>query len=621
HLLQFTDCDNASTYGCCVTVTHVLQEPSPRLVQRLQERETMHQAARTLQRFFTRSTACLSTGEGLQWRGDSAAAGYGCATPTRTPGEEGGSFSRFGFQTPPPRAAGGGATGAGSAASEQGNSPASSFSGMINRFFSNPGVAADGESSVAAGAAGGLSVGAAVADGEPASSGAAAVSAAVADSGDAGPGHDGDSSPPQSVRGEGTTPRKKRPVAAAAAAVSPSRPAAAALSPSRLRQRAPSSPCPRTSPSGEYCHHSTGMSGRSKSAGHGGGGGEGSVAGREKRDGTVKKSVPGMFSDDESESDAGYSSTDRGDSFGGDGGGGFDVTGFSGSQAASGTPRGGQSGGVRGHANGSSTAMLGAERPSGTPTTPRTPPGVTLRNRTVNPRTVAAAAAVIGGTTNGGKAAAGRGRWGWSVLVEKCYVMVSCHRNHPVMFKVLKAIADAERSARPGSSTTCSSLSPPSHHTAGGGTRRAVVASLSPPRVRSGGVVGVNRSGGGKEKSPSASRFRSVAAAAAEQAKERHRRMVRDKFLQQVRNDKSCIEEGKKVSLYCPAFLRAPLELTPPSLELWSTAVLFGCVSEGTILRALDVLLLEKTLVVCGRDIGIVSMAATALLSLLDPFK
>lgn len=25
HLVQFTDCDNASTYGCCLTVTHVLQ--------------------------------------------------------------------------------------------------------------------------------------------------------------------------------------------------------------------------------------------------------------------------------------------------------------------------------------------------------------------------------------------------------------------------------------------------------------------------------------------------------------------------------------------------------------------------------------------------------------------
>ena len=24
----------------------------------------------------------------------------------------------------------------------------------------------------------------------------------------------------------------------------------------------------------------------------------------------------------------------------------------------------------------------------------------------------------------------------WSVMVEKCYVMVGCHRNHPVMYKV-----------------------------------------------------------------------------------------------------------------------------------------------------------------------------------------
>lgn len=61
-----------------------------------------------------------------------------------------------------------------------------------------------------------------------------------------------------------------------------------------------------------------------------------------------------------------------------------------------------------------------------------------------------------------------------------------------------------------------------------------------------------------------------------------------------------------QISLHCPAFLRAPLELTPAPLELWATAVLFGSVAEDTILRALDVLLLEKTLVVCGRDLGMV---------------
>ncbi|CAM9978324.1 unnamed protein product, partial [Ectocarpus sp. 12 AP-2014] len=105
-----------------------------------------------------------------------------------------------------------------------------------------------------------------------------------------------------------------------------------------------------------------------------------------------------MFSDDESESDAGYSSTDGGDSLGG---GSFETASFSGSRAAHGTCRGGQSGGVQGYAKGSCPEMPGAEKSSGTPMTPRTPPGVTLRNRTVNPRTVAAAAAVIGGATKG----------------------------------------------------------------------------------------------------------------------------------------------------------------------------------------------------------------------------
>lgn len=62
----------------------------------------------------------------------------------------------------------------------------------------------------------------------------------------------------------------------------------------------------------------------------------------------------------------------------------------------------------------------------------------------------------------------------------------------------------------------------------------------------------------------------------------------------------------EKVSLHCPAFLRAPLEVTSTALELWSTAVLFSCVSEQATLQALDVLLLEKTLVVCGRDLGMV---------------
>ena len=66
--------------------------------------------------------------------------------------------------------------------------------------------------------------------------------------------------------------------------------------------------------------------------------------------------------------------------------------------------------------------------------------------------------------------------------------------------------------------------------------------------------------------------------------------------------------QNKQVSLYCPGYLRAPLEVTSTALELWSTAVLFSCVSEQATLQALEVLLLEKTLVVSGRDLGMVSV-------------
>lgn len=42
-------------------------------------------------------------------------------------------------------------------------------------------------------------------------------------------------------------------------------------------------------------------------------------------------------------------------------------------------------------------------------------------------------------------------------------------------------------------------------------------------------------------------------------------------------------------------------------LEFWTTAVVFASIAEEVIVRALDTLLLEKTLVVCGRDLDMVS--------------
>eukprot|EP00903_Cladosiphon_okamuranus_P014764 g13681.t1 len=631
HLVQFTDCENAATYGCCVTVTQVLQDPSPRLVKRLQERKKMHAAARTLQSFMRSARSSASGGD---------SAGHHCSTPTPE-GVGGGGTSRFGFQTPPPGS--GSAGGAIGPSNGQGYdlSP-TSFSGMINRFFSsNPGAEIDTAFADNDGEVGRSELSAAA----PMASGRVSSPPCSASVGE-------EKGSPVMCSGTAAVGRTGSPSLVSSR---PPPPMTAASSPPR--RRAPSSPCPKTQISADYPRGGDGQ--RARSAGYSGGGGgmrndmiragnQGRSAGGE----SVPKNVPGMFSDDESESDAGPSSdTDRDDSFGG----GLD------------NPAAAAAAAVRGHNSNSSIAMeteaggrasgyIGAAGPfegrdglngrkqlnsngrspirgPGGAEAPTTPPGVTLRNRVASHPDVAAAAAageVVGGTDGGHVVvAATTEEPSWVVLVERCYVMVSCHRNHPLMFKVLKAIADADRSTRPGASA---SPSPPPSQPVGGtasitfGGRAGHGASLSPPRVRPGSGVGGGGSGSGdsivrKGRSRSASRFRSVAAAAAEEAKGRHRRMLRDKFLHQVRTDKSCTEEGKKVSLHCPAYLRAPLEVASTALELWSTAVLFSCVSEQATLQALDVLLLEKTLVVCGRDLGMVSMAATALLSLLDPFK
>lgn len=105
--------------------------------------------------------------------------------------------------------------------------------------------------------------------------------------------------------------------------------------------------------------------------------------------------------------------------------------------------------------------------------------------------------------------------------------MVSCHRNHSLMFKVLKAAADADRSTRPGSTTPSST---PPHMRAGSpGAITPDATTPTPPGLperRGAALVGGaeeegvgGRGAGTKENPRAASRFRSVAAAAAEEAK------------------------------------------------------------------------------------------------------
>jgi DENN (AEX-3) domain len=56
------------------------------------------------------------------------------------------------------------------------------------------------------------------------------------------------------------------------------------------------------------------------------------------------------------------------------------------------------------------------------------------------------------------------------------------------------------------------------------------------------------------------------------------------------------------------------------NMKVWTCGVLFSMLPPDTIVRVLQCLLLEKTLVIVGAHLGMVSVAGTALLSLLEPF-
>lgn len=151
-----------------------------------------------------------------------------------------------------------------------------------------------------------------------------------------------------------------------------------------------------------------------------------------------------MFSDDESDSDAACS-TDRDDSFGGDvdtitttydddndddeddsnGIGAGTEAGASGD-----TDKASTSSSLFEGTGGLSQRHLANTSPMRAAQGTATPPGLTLRNRTAKPRAAAMATETVAAARRAGTAPT------WSVLVEKCYVMISCHRNHPLMFKV-----------------------------------------------------------------------------------------------------------------------------------------------------------------------------------------
>lgn len=383
-------------------------------------------------RFMQTAIASSPSGSRRRWRKGGGVSGYGSpyrpTTPLPAEGEATGKPSRFGFQTPPP---GSGNKSGDTAASHADDFAAAaselsptSFSGMINRLFSSQSGVTDG-GDITALAGGSPAAG----DGDGSVDGAAMPTAPIA------------------------AAREAAPVGASLSSRSPprTRPRAPA---SPLRRRPPSSPCPATNPS--QIGGTSGGKGRARSAGYSGGGSSVRDLGCDtsninkfgRSGGAREEHIPGMFSDDESESDAGCSPDRDGPVIAAAAAEATDSLPVTHSNSSHSGSNFDSRGGAKGRhptnvdqwsdgrdslgldfgqgLNGAPVLREGRAEEPGTPTTP---PGVTMRTRVAKPRVVAAAAAAA---TAVPREESPR----WSVLVEKCYVMVSCHRNHPLMFKV-----------------------------------------------------------------------------------------------------------------------------------------------------------------------------------------
>lgn len=98
--------------------------------------------------------------------------------------------------------------------------------------------------------------------------------------------------------------------------------------------------------------------------------------------------------------------------------------------------------------------------------------------------------------------------------------------------------------------------------------------------------------------------------------------VLRRRFLRHVQQEVVFPSSGS-VTLsyppYSPATTRLDFPLVP--LQDWTVAVLFSHVSANVIIKCVNLLLLEQSLVIIGEDQGLVSAIGTAFISLLLPFR
>lgn len=83
------------------------------------------------------------------------------------------------------------------------------------------------------------------------------------------------------------------------------------------------------------------------------------------------------------------------------------------------------------------------------------------------------------------------------------------------------------------------------------------------------------------------------------------------------------VEEQRSVAIECRSYFHEPLVISQSlsSFKEWSCSILFATISHTLIIKIMNLLLLEKSILIYGTDVGIVSAIASALIELAAPFS
>jgi hypothetical protein len=99
--------------------------------------------------------------------------------------------------------------------------------------------------------------------------------------------------------------------------------------------------------------------------------------------------------------------------------------------------------------------------------------------------------------------------------------------------------------------------------------------------------------------------------------------VLRRRFLDYVQHEMGSSTGSSSITINYPTYSAAPSRVDLPlvALEDWTCAVLFSRVSADVVVKIVNLLLLEQSLVIVGEDLGLVSAIGTGLISLLAPFR